>query len=100
MVHVHTAVQPVHIPINVPAIIPAAAVHLRKTHVRDVRHGEHVTAAQSVLHVMRGTICPTGHVNSVNPDIIAPGITVAKRVHQAMVRPPPAQPNTAIAIPL
>ena len=54
--------------------------------VRDVRHGEHVAAAQSVSHVMRGIICPTGHVNSVNQDITVRATMAVTAVHRDTVR--------------
>ena len=96
MVHVHTMDQHKPVMVNIPIRHANPPVN----RVRDVRHGEHVAVAQSVLHVMRGIICPTGHVNSANLDTIVPGITIAPHAHRAMVRPPPAQPKKAIAIPL
>ena len=87
MVHVHTAVQPVHIPINVSAIIPVVVVNRRARHVRDVIHGHarqpaHVRAEQSASHAMRVIICPMAHANSAKLDTIAPGITVDMDVQQ------------------
>ena len=96
MVHVHTVGQNKPVMVNIRIRHANPPVH----RVRDVRHGEHVVVAQSVSHVMRGIICPTGYVNSAHPVISAPVIIIAQRVQQAMVRPPPAQPNKAIAIPL
>ena len=62
MVHVHTAVQPVHLPILVTAILPVVVVIRRVSHVRDVMYGytrqpAHVRAEQSASHAMRVIIC-------------------------------------------
>ena len=74
-----------HIPTHAAVIIPVVAVHLRVRHVRAVIPGRvpaqaHVQAEQSVSHVMRGIICPTGHVNSAKLDTIVPGTTIAVSV--------------------
>ena len=56
MVHVHTVGQ--HKPVMVN--IPIRHANPPGQRVQDVLHGEHVEVAQSVSHVMRGIICPTG----------------------------------------
>ena len=91
MVHVHTAVQPVHISIHVAAIIQVVAVSLRVRHVRDVIHGHapvpvNVPVAQSALHAMRGLICPMAHVPNAKQDITAPGTTVEDNVQVQHIR--------------
>ena len=96
MAHAHTVGQ--HKPVM--ANIPIRRANPPGQRVRDVRHGEHVAEAQSVSHVMRGIICPTGHVNSANLDTIVLEITIAHHVHRDTVHPPPVQPKKAIAIPL
>ena len=85
MVHVHTAVQPVHISIHVAAIIQVVAVSLRVRHVRDVIHGHApapapALAEQSASHAIRGTIYRMAVAFRAKPAITAPGITVGMDV--------------------
>jgi len=72
MVHVQSAVQPVHLPILVPAIIPVVVVNRRASHVRDVIHGHApvlapVLAEHSALHAMPTIINLLIHVWHARP---------------------------------
>lgn len=87
MVHVHTVVQHVRIPIPVMVIIPVRVVHRRAHRVRaairgSVRPPARVPAVQSVSHVMLGIICLMAGVWRVKM-----GITVQVITSAANVRP-------------